>query len=39
MSAAWVIVEIDVQDSGAHEEYKKRATATVHARGGGTCEA
>jgi uncharacterized protein (DUF1330 family) len=32
--SAYVIVEIDVQDPVGYEEYKKRAAATVHARGG-----
>ena len=32
--SAYVIVEIDVHDPVGYEEYKKRASATVHAHGG-----
>ena len=32
--SAYVIVEIDVQDPAGYEEYKKSASATVHAHGG-----
>ena len=32
--SAYVIVEIDVQDPVGYEEYKKQASATVHAHGG-----
>ena len=32
--SAYVIVEIDVHDPVGYEEYKKRASATVEAKGG-----
>jgi uncharacterized protein (DUF1330 family) len=32
--SAYVIVEIEVQDPAGYEEYKKRASATVTAKGG-----
>jgi uncharacterized protein (DUF1330 family) len=32
--SAYVIVEIDVHDPVGYEEYKKQASATVHAKGG-----